>query len=56
MVNWFSVVGELHRDWARQETCNAVMDIVKQHSGAYGSGVEYAYTMLHQKAPMMAHA
>ena len=23
------------------------MDIVKSHSGAYGMGVEYAYTMVH---------
>jgi hypothetical protein len=49
-------VGELHRDWARQETYNAVIDIVKQHSGAYGSGVEYAYTMIHKEASTMAHA
>jgi len=46
----------LHRDWAWQETYNAVMDIVKQHSGAYGSGIEYAYTLIHQKAPTMAYA
>jgi hypothetical protein len=26
------------------------MDIVKHHYGAYGIGVEYAYTMVH-KAP-----
>ena len=25
----------------------AVMDIVKNHCGAYGVGVEYAYTMVH---------
>jgi len=24
-----------------------VMDIVKSHYGAYGIGVEYAYTMVH---------
>jgi hypothetical protein len=27
------------------------MDIVKSHCGAYGMGVEYAYTMLHGAAP-----
>jgi len=27
-----------------------VIDIVKNHCGAYGVGVEYAYTMVH-KAP-----
>jgi hypothetical protein len=26
------------------------MDIVREHSGAYGMGVDYAYTMVH-KAP-----
>ena len=26
------------------------MDIVREHSGAYGKGVDYAYTMVH-KAP-----
>jgi len=26
------------------------MDLVREHSGAYGMGVDYAYTMVH-KAP-----
>ena len=30
-----------------QGTYDAVMDIVKNHFGAYGIGVEYAYTMVH---------
>ena len=38
------------RDWARRETYDAVMAIVREHSGAYGMGVDYAYTMVH-KAP-----
>jgi hypothetical protein len=29
------------------------MGILKQHAGAYGSGIEYAYTMVH-KAPQSA--
>ena len=29
------------------------MTLLKQHAGAYGSGVEYAYTMVH-KAPQSA--
>jgi hypothetical protein len=28
-----------------------MIEIVKQHSGAYGSGVEYAYTMVNGKLP-----
>jgi hypothetical protein len=27
------------------------MDLVKTHFGAYGVGVEYAYTMVHGAAP-----
>jgi hypothetical protein len=30
-----------------------VIDLVKEHSGAYGMGVDYAYTMVH-KAPQRA--
>ena len=33
-----------------QGTYDAVMAIVREHSGAYGMGVDYAYTMVH-KAP-----
>lgn len=46
-VTWQQVLLELQRDWARKETYDAVIDIVKEHSGAYGMGVEYAYTMVH---------
>ena len=38
---------EWQRDWALKDTYDAVMDIVKTHCGAYGVGVEYAYTMVH---------
>jgi nicotinamidase-related amidase len=46
-VTALSVMLELQRDWALRDTYDAVMDIVKTHFGAYGAGVEYAYTMLH---------
>jgi len=46
-VTWIQVMLEWQRDWAHRETYNAVMDIVKTHGGAYGVGVEYAYTMVH---------
>lgn len=49
-VTWQQVVLEWQRDWARRDTYDAVMAIVKEHSGAYGMGVDYAYTMVH-KAP-----
>jgi nicotinamidase-related amidase len=46
-VTALSVMLEWQRDWAHKGTYNAVMDIVKNHCGAYGVGVEYAYTMVH---------
>jgi nicotinamidase-related amidase len=48
-VTWQQVLLEFQRDWARRETYDAVMKIVLEHSGAYGQGVEYAYTMVHKQ-------
>ena len=47
-VTWQQVLFEWQRDWARRDTYNAVIDIVREHSGAYGMGVDYAYTMVHK--------
>src|SRR5439155_551921 len=44
---------EWQRDWARREHYDALMGILKQQGGAYGVGVEYAYTMVHH-APQSA--
>jgi len=46
-VSSLSTMLEWQRDWAHKDTYDAVMDIVKTHYGAYGVGVEYAYTMVH---------
>jgi nicotinamidase-related amidase len=46
-VTALSTMLEWQRDWAHRNTYDAVMDIVKAHCGAYGIGVEYAYTMVH---------
>jgi nicotinamidase-related amidase len=46
-VTWQQVLLEWQRDWARRGTYDAVIDIVREHSGAYGMGVDYAYTMVH---------
>ncbi len=46
-VTALSVMLEWQRDWAERDTYDAIMDIVKNHFGAYGVGVEYAYTMVH---------
>jgi nicotinamidase-related amidase len=50
-VTWVQVMLEWQRDWARKQTYDAVIEIVKEHCGAYGSGVEYAYTMVHKLPP-----
>lgn len=44
---------EWQRDWARREHYDALMSLLKQQGGAYGVGVEYAYTMVHH-APQSA--
>jgi nicotinamidase-related amidase len=46
-VTALSVMLEWQRDWAERDSYDAIMDIVKTHFGAYGVGVEYAYTMVH---------
>ena len=53
-VTWQQVLLEWQRDWAHKATYDAVMAIVREHSGAYGMGVDYAYTMVH-KAPQRIH-
>jgi nicotinamidase-related amidase len=50
-VTALSVLLEWQRDWAQRDTYDAVMDLVKRHFGAYGIGVEYAYTMVHGAPP-----
>jgi nicotinamidase-related amidase len=50
-VTALSVMLEWQRDWAEKDSYDAVMDIVKTHCGAYGVGVEYAYTMVHNAPP-----
>src|SRR5690606_10291192 len=52
-VTALSVLLEWQRDWAHRGTYDAVMDIVKNHCGAYGVGVEYAYTMVHGAPPTL---
>ena len=54
-VTWQQVMLEWQRDWARKETYDAVMAIVKEHSGAYGMGVDYAYTMVHKASERVTH-
>jgi hypothetical protein len=44
---------EWQRDWAKREHYNNLMGLLKPQAGAYGVGVEYAYTMVHH-APQSA--
>ncbi len=44
---------EWQRDWAQREHYNNLMGLIKGQGGAYGVGVEYAYTMVHH-APQSA--
>jgi len=54
-MTWQQVLLEWQRDWARKDTYNATMDIVREHSGAYGMGVDYAYTMVHKAPERIKH-
>ncbi|MDJ0624428.1 MAG: hydrolase [Desulfocapsaceae bacterium] len=47
-VTWQQVLLEWQRDWARKETYDETIALVQEHSGAYGMGVDYAYTMVHK--------
>lgn len=55
-VTWQQVLLEWQRDWARRDSYDDVMKLVKEHSGAYGMGVDYAYTMVHKAAQRTAGA
>jgi len=54
-VTWQQVLLEWQRDWKNKATYDAVMELVKEHSGAYGMGVDYAYTMVHKAPQRAAH-
>lgn len=54
-VTWQQVLLEWQRDWAHRDHYDAVMDIVREHSGAYGMGVDYAYTMVHGAPERVEH-
>lgn len=54
-VTWQQVLLEWQRDWARRDTYDAVVAIAKEHSGAYGMGIDYAYTMVHGAPERVAH-
>ena len=54
-MTWQQVLLELQRDWAHRETYDEVISLVQDHSGAYGMGVDYAYTMVHKANERTVH-
>lgn len=46
-----ATVLEFQRDWANREHYDALMDIFREYGGAYGAGIEYAYTMVYKAPP-----
>ena len=47
-MTWQQVLLEWQRDWANKDTYDQMTAIVQEHGGAYGMGVDYAYTMVHK--------
>jgi nicotinamidase-related amidase len=54
-MTWQQVLLEWQRDWSRKETYDQTIAIVQEHSGAYGMGVDYAYTMVHKGPERVSH-
>jgi nicotinamidase-related amidase len=54
-VTTLQTILEWQRDWARKGTYEGVIDIVREHMGAYGMGVDYADTMVHKGPERTAH-
>ena len=46
-----ATVLEFQRDWAHREHYDNLMHLFREHGGAYGNGIEYAYTMVHKAPP-----
>ena len=54
-MTWQQVLLEWQRDWARRDTYDAVIGIAQEHGGAYGMGIDYAYTMVHKAPERVPH-
>ncbi|MDX2156061.1 MAG: hydrolase [Hyphomicrobiaceae bacterium] len=54
-MTWQQVLLEWQRDWARKDTYDATIRLVQEHSGAYGMGVDYAYTLVHKTPERVKH-
>jgi nicotinamidase-related amidase len=54
-MTWQQVLLEWQRDWARKDTYDDTIHLVQEHSGAYGMGVDYAYTLVHKAPERVKH-
>ena len=45
-ITWQTMMLELQRDWARQETAGAVNEVAKEHGGAQGQAAIYSQKMI----------
>ncbi|SMG18728.1 hydrolase [Paenibacillus aquistagni] len=45
-VTWLQVLLEYQRDWSHKETYASVVNIIKDHGGAYGQCMDYAESMV----------
>lgn len=46
-VTTIQTVLEFQRDWVDKSHYHGLLEIFQEHGGAYGQGIEYAYTMVH---------
>ncbi|MDT4330704.1 hydrolase [Methylomonas sp. MED-D] len=46
-ITSLQVLLELQRDWSRKETYVGTTDIAREHFGAYGMGIDYAASLVH---------
>lgn len=44
-LTWIGALSELQYDWKNQDTYEAVMQIVTQHGGAWGTGINYSRSL-----------
>lgn len=45
MITWEAVLLEFQRDWNNKDTYDAVTNLVIEHGGIYGMGIEYVHAM-----------
>lgn len=49
-ITWAAVLGELQRDWAREETATAVAEVLLQHGGGSAVALAWEWQLLGQRS------